>query len=956
MASKRRKKKKEVSVSLPVDGLGKVGEHLDRPLFLAPLAALVLASVKPLSGGFLRDSTPLMMAALFLWTAATILRDKRLKKDYWSIGIPVLLFLTALFSHYSNTIGFPLNEDYTYFSAVAAVFALGYSLSYHGVVKAEVAGVAALFLSGMITHMAPAKTDYLAALDPYWHYKWMRGIYDGGYPPEFDPLVYPLLGGLAHSNDPSAMGGRAGMYGLDQSSTRMMTPVLYSSLALALEPFGISLHDVAMLLPGAISAFTVVIMYLLVKEMFTDMRPYNKVAAFMAAFMLILSPAFAMKAVATNSEDDALGMFLLVSTLYLFFAGYHRRSFKYAAYSGVAFLMLNVAWGGAQYAFLTLGAFGTAYAFVNFLHKRNAVEALPYILIPVFIAQLGGGLILHERGGLPALPDMTPNAVYPIIAAVGASIVLELLRVRMYGEDTVSGDSVESRTVNLMGKNIMVLGVVALVAGTVAFTFFITPSSMIDFVINGLMSARTRSVVHMTVSEQNPLAGSFQEFLAQGYNRYGIALLYGLMMIPVLAYLVYRKGSVGALFLLTWSLPMLWGAYHKSAWIFASSTAVTALGATIGLFAVVKREDLESLRVVGAIMVLFIPVFYVPLLGATQYNKFVGYQVMHMGATSDRYYWEPALQWHEQNTDPGDAILTWWDYGHWFTSVSQRPVLIDNLQADYYEIQDVARFFVNKTSEEEAFKIVEEYNEVYEKRGMGLNYVTIDWTMVPKGSALHFIATGVIENVTPGSFKNYVQCSFLPDQSQVEEQLVVDDEGNFRRVKQVVFGCQGYIAGVVFEIVEDSIADITVIGPYGNRIPWNSWRDANDASLLGVVPLVGYDEQRIPSIMACALNWKQLPEGSICRMPQFRTLVYVPQEFNDFMITRLYLGRYLDEYRALGLYNREVEPLEHFRLVPDYDGDGSPDGDFSWGFVRSYEISYDGFASTTSASETILTG
>ena len=63
--------------------------------------------------------------------------------------------------------------------------------------------------------------------------------------------------------------------GLDQRDSGMMTPVVYATLALAMKPLGVSLHDVAMLFPGVLAAFTVVAMYLLMKEIFSDMEPYN---------------------------------------------------------------------------------------------------------------------------------------------------------------------------------------------------------------------------------------------------------------------------------------------------------------------------------------------------------------------------------------------------------------------------------------------------------------------------------------------------------------------------------------------------------------------------------------------------------------------------------------------------------------------------------------------------------
>jgi asparagine N-glycosylation enzyme membrane subunit Stt3 len=935
----------EVSLDLSLEGF----ERLWKPILVAAVLGLFVSCAKLSSWQFFTDGAPVMLFVLAGWAAYVLQNQQKSPQKVWGYGVPLMLAVMALFAYYSNNYGFPLDSDYSYFSVMVGIFCLFYALSYQGLVKVETSAVAALFLATLLIHLVPAQAPLLSNLDSYWSYKWMQRIYTDGELPQFDPLVYPLYGGIAHHNDPAVVAGMKTTFGLYQTNTAMLTPLTYSTIALALGGLGISLFDVAMLFPGIHAALTIVVMYLLVKEMFTEMKPYNKMAAFAAAFMFMLSPALAMQSTASNPEDDSFGMFLMISALYLFFASYHRRSFKYSALCGVAFLLLRLGWGGATYAFLTIGAFGTLLAIVNFLHNRNALEHLPYILVPAAFYHLIS-LFAHAKGGAPVYHPMAPNELYPLLTAIGMSIILEYVRYRRNGAQLAPADTVEGRTVNLLERNIAVLGVVAIVLAAASLVFYKTPQDWMNFVYQGLMSAKEKSVVHQTVAEQNPMATSVWEFLNDGYNRYGIALLYGLVMMPVLAYLIYSNATVGALFLLTWSMPMMWGAYNKSAWIFASSPSITALGATVGLFAAAKKEDLDGLRVIGTILLISIPLFYIPTLGPTMYNRFVGYIVMHMGPTSDIYYWNPALEWHANNTRPGDAILTWWDYGHWFTSVSKRPVLIDNLQADYYEIQDVARFFMNETSEDEAFEIVKTYNRAYKDYNpdWGLNYATIDWTMIGKGSALHYIATGVIENVTPGSWKNYAQCEFLPDQSQIDEKLVVGENGTFSKVRQLVFGCQGYVAGVIFEIEGDEVKNIVAVNQYGSRVPWATWAKANDASLLGVQPLVRMNErEKMPSILWCAINSKSLPRGHICNMPQFTTLVYVPQEFNDFMMTRLYLGKYLDEYKALGLYNREVKPLEHFREIPDYDNDGTPDGEFAYGFVRSYEIGYEGFANRT---------
>ena len=942
----------EISISLPkINAKGILNQFVILS-FIALLICAVKVSIEMESDwqyrGKLKEGTIYSLLPFLIWLpfiSSLLLPYARHETVDLNIrGLSAILFITALLLYQSSIYGYPLTRDLTVFALVFAFFSFFYSLSLAKQLNFELAIVLALFFSTLAVHAVPAQSDYLAALDPYWHYKWMQGIYDTGYPLEFDELTYPMYGGLKHSQNPDYVGNRP-KFGLDQKVSAMMHPVSFSTYALSFSFLGVSLLDVAIVFPAVIAAFSVILMYLLVKEMFWDMAPYNKIAALTAAFILMLSPAFAMKALATNAEDDGTGMFFMIAGFFIFFASYNRKKISYSIFCGLAFLLLRMSWGGSLYAFLTVGLFGVFLAFVKYMHNENTLEHLPYILIPAVIYQLMG-FIVHEAGSIFYFHPMLPHAKYPLILAIGSSIILEYFRTRNTKYKLMPDVSLHNKIMNLLGKNIRQIAVPAIVIGLI-FGFFYA-SNMINWVSEGISGASEKSVVHRTVSEQNALASSFKEFLDAGYGRYGIALYYGLIMLVVSSYLVIARGNVGALFLLTWSAPMLYGAYHKSAWIFASSASVTALGAAVGLFAAVNKKDLESFRIVGTILILFVPMFYIPMFGEFMFNKFVGYQVMHMGPSNDRHFWEPALQYHKTQTEYGDAIVTWWDYGHWFTGVSQRPVLVDNLQADYHQIQDVARFFVQKTTEEEAFEILKAYDRAYSENRPdwnGIKYVTIDWTMIGKGSALHFIATGDIDEGTDGSWKNYIQCGFDPSLSRLDDQLISKD-GKFYKSKTVAFNCQNYLV-LVFEVSNNEITNTEVIeirDGRGQRIPWELFRDSQDVSILGVQKLMGVPTENIPSIMDCALNYGHPQLTQLCSLPQFNTLILVPQEFNDFMMTKLYLGKYLSDYKELGLYNRDIIPLKHFKPIPDRDGDGYSDGEFTFGYVRSYDVFFDTYS------------
>ncbi|MFH1404210.1 MAG: STT3 domain-containing protein [Candidatus Altiarchaeota archaeon] len=924
---------KEKSITLSVDSYERITSKFREPVFLVSLLVLVLTAVR-ITGTFF-ETAPWMLSALFVASLFFTIRDS--SRPSWAYVIPLLVFISALFSWYVGWYDYPANKDYLFFSFITAIILFFTTLTIRRIMDWELAAVLALFLSATVLHVVPATSELLGNLDSYWQYKWMRGVYSG-HITEYDDLVYPMIGGLQKRDDPAYIASKGGVtHGLPQHSTPMLNPTLYGVMALVMKPFGFSLYDIAMLLPGVLGGLAVIPMYLLVKEMFSDMRPHNRLAALTAAFIFMLSPGFAINGTAANCEDDVFGMFLMLSSFYLFFASVHRRSFKYAVLAGLSFMMLKLTWA-YTYAYLTVGAFGIIYALILFMHRENCTKVVPYLFIAVAISQLSI-LFTHEQLTFPVLEmlgmlKMPPIALIPIAGAIGLPIILEAVRVRMHGKKEMPSKSIEDRVDSLIQDRILVLSVIVIIGGVLLAYHEGGPIEVVGNIYTTIMGAKLKSVVHQTVSEQNPMAGGFVDFLNSGYGKYGIALLYGLFMLVPLAYLALGRRSIGALFLLTWSIPMMWGSWNKSAWIFAASPSVTVLGASIGLYAAVNKKELDDWRIIGTLMLLVVPVLYVPFFGDWNYNSFVGHIVMHMGFTLDIYYWQPMLDWAYNETSESEAILTWWDYGHWITAVSQRPVLIDNLQADYFEIQDVARFFVNKSGEQEAFKMVEEYNDAYRETGRELKYVAIDWTMIGKGSALHFIANGDIESNTAAdpmwAWRNYGQCRFLPENSILRPQIVGDGKGGVYQQQRLLFGCSNYIAALIFNIRDGELDSVEVITPYGDVIPWSNWAESSKASILGVQPL--------GDILMCASSYASpnVDERTryYCRFyPTFNTLVYVPDEFNDFMLTNLYLTHYVREYKAHGLYTRDIKPLRHFRPIKE----------FSAGYVRVYEISYDGF-------------
>jgi len=306
-------------------------------------------------------------------------------------------------------------------------------------------------------------------------------------------------------------------------------------------------------------------------------------------------------------------------------------------------------------------------------------------------------------------------------------------------------------------------------------------------------------------------------------------------------------------------------------------------------------------------------------------------------ATYDRMGWESALQYFKTSTPTNTAIVTWWDYGHWLTAVSHRFVLIDNLQHDHWEIQDVAKFFMRAQTEDEAFKIIQEYQDIYKKDpyksmfgGVNLGYAAIDWTMIGKSGAMRFIATGNLTDQSEGEYESYTVCQFLPQYSNVNGSLVTGPDGGFTTVKTLVYGCtynNDGLNGLIFSIGADKL-NVEAVTQDGNRIPWGTWIRSKNCSLMGVK-----SPQDILSVsMQYADKINYVP-------PMYTNFVYASGPFKNFMMARLYFGDNIESYKALGLADVEWSKLKHF----------TKDKDFEDGFVETWKINYNSTVSVPAA-------
>jgi len=181
--------------------------------------------------------------------------------------------------------------------------------------------------------------------------------------PGKETLVYPILPVNQHPDGTIDSD-------IDFTVIKFGFNTFLASVTGLLAPYGFTLTDTAMLAPGILSVFVVILLFYLLKELFSDMEPYNYAAAAIGALMLVMNTSFSSKAVATNCDIDAFGMFTMLGAFLLITLAYNRKSIPLAFLAGLGLMFLNMSWTGYSYAVLVLGIIGMVYPIASYINKK----------------------------------------------------------------------------------------------------------------------------------------------------------------------------------------------------------------------------------------------------------------------------------------------------------------------------------------------------------------------------------------------------------------------------------------------------------------------------------------------------------------------------------------------------------------------------------------------------------
>jgi asparagine N-glycosylation enzyme membrane subunit Stt3 len=127
--------------------------------------------------------------------------------------------------------------------------------------------------------------------------------------------------------------------------------------------------------------------------------------------------------------------------------------------------------------------------------------------------------------------------------------------------------------------------------------------------------------------------------------------------------------------------------------------------------------------------------------------------------------WLENLEWMEQNTDEGEVVLSWWDYGYWFGAIGERASIADGGNSAYYTNGEKINYplaeFLTSSNPENHTDFLEKHS---------VDYIVLDETMIGKYSAVSQIA-----NRDNSEFNSMIQ---LQTSRNIQNSLSRDSNNN----------------------------------------------------------------------------------------------------------------------------------------------------------------------------------
>ena len=487
--------------------------------------------------------------------------------------------------------------------------------------------------------------------------------------------------------------------GRDVSATSQV--MLHATAAITYQIFGgnSSLYDFTILFPVIIGSLTVIVIFALVR-LFAGIT-----AGLFASMLFAVSLPIILRGTAGWFKSEPLGIFYGLLGLYLFLSGIKSENKKITiskiVFGGIVMSFGLASWGGNQFLIIPIGLFILSLPFVRKDHK------FLFWSIPLFTATFLLVTSLFERPG--------PNFVFGL---GGFSLIIPtaFLMICIFIQK-ISKEENKIRN-----------GLVLLVSIVIIGSFLVATSAESNFL--PLPSFRYLNAINPFLTTTNPLVDSVSEHAttttSQSFFLHSVLLIFsglgGWLILSKKTHQakIFVKNDMKAFVLIMG----MTGVYVSSAFIrlevFASISLIilSSIGLSYLTTEIFKTKSTQNRNYLFKIsyVVIITVLLMIPITFPANGNWISAVDIPPTILNGGTVYpasddWLETLDWIKMNTPQDAVIASWWDYGYWITTMSERTTVSDNATIDSKQIKNIAKIFLN--SPNESWSMLREMNVDY---------------------------------------------------------------------------------------------------------------------------------------------------------------------------------------------------------------------------------------------------
>jgi dolichyl-diphosphooligosaccharide--protein glycosyltransferase len=467
--------------------------------------------------------------------------------------------------------------------------------------------------------------------------------------------------------------------------------MLHITAAVTYQIFGgdMSVYDFTILFPAIFGALTVIGIFALVRVI------GGTTAGLFAAILYSVSLPILLRGTIGWFKSEPLGLFYGLLAVYFFLSGIKTENKKIAisklVLGGVIFGLGLGSWGGIQFFVIPIGMFILVLPFIRKDHESIIWS------IPLFVTSFLLTVLIFERPGVGfVLGFGGVSIIIPTVFLVSCIIIQKFSKI-------------ENKT-----RNGLIFLLIMIITGPI----LIVINEQVGVVDSP--SFRYVNAINPFLTTVIPLQDSIAEHatttLNQSFFFHSILMIFAGLGIWIILSKKSETISNVKNDMIVFSLIIgLTGVYVSSAFIrlevFASISVIilSSIGLSIlikevfgnkNLFEKINKGRIIKISFLGVILILLIiPLVYpnsnwvnAAKAPPTILNGGSSYGV----STND---WLEPLEWIKNNTPEDSVVVSWWDYGYWITTMSDRATVNDNATMNSTRIQLVAKTLLSPPDE-----------------------------------------------------------------------------------------------------------------------------------------------------------------------------------------------------------------------------------------------------------------